>query len=91
MVFGRDPNFVNEQFREEPDERNERLRNARQRRSLETFWKLIADLSDALTEEGPNWSTEGLDNLRRRTANALPPDKCPDWLARYRDPPLVQS
>jgi hypothetical protein len=29
--------------------------------------------------------------MRRRVANALPPDRLPDWLEQYRDPPMVQS
>ena len=81
----------NDQFRETPEERNDRLRDARQKRARETLWALIADLSGGLTDEGPDWSDDGLDSLRRRVANALPPDRCPDWLAAYRDPPLVHS
>lgn len=80
-----------QQFTETPDERNERLRERRDRRTIDTLHKLIADLSGGLTDEGPDWSNDGLDNLRRRVANALPPDRCPDWLARYRDPALVAS
>lgn len=45
---------------------------------------LIADLSDALADEGPAWSNGGLDDLRRRTANMLPNPMCPDWLRLYR-------
>lgn len=45
---------------------------------------LIADLSDALADEGPGWSNGSVDNLRRRTANVLPPPMCPDWLLPYR-------
>jgi hypothetical protein len=91
MVFGRDANFVNEQFRENPDERNERLRESRHRRTLDVLWKLIADLSDSLTDEGTDYSPEGLDAIRRRVANALPPSTCPDWLRPYRDPAVIQS
>lgn len=49
---------------------------------------LVRDLSDALTDEGPDWSQTGLDNLRRRVALALPGDECPDWLHQYRSPEL---
>lgn len=52
--------------------------------------KLVVDLSDALTDEGPDWSQDGLDNLRRSVANALGME-CPEWLMTYRDPPVVQS
>lgn len=48
--------------------------------------KLVADLSDHLTDEGADYTPEGLDNMRRRVANALPGERCPDWLRRYRDP-----
>jgi hypothetical protein len=60
-------------------------------RTMQIHWQLIAALSDALTDEGPDWSNNGLDSLRRRVANALPPDACPDWLEPYRDPPIVAS
>lgn len=33
MVFGREPNFMNDQFAEDDDERNERLRHKRLRKS----------------------------------------------------------
>jgi len=80
-----------DQFRETPEERNDRLRDSRNKRTITTLRKLVADLSDALTDEGSDWSNDGLDNLRRRVANALPPTECPDWLADYRDPPVVSS
>lgn len=53
--------------------------------------KLIVDLSDGLTEEGPDWSEDGLDSLRRRVANAVPKGDLPDWLHHYRDQPIVRS
>lgn len=81
----------NDQFRESLAERNERLRDNRLKRTLEGYRKLIADLSSALTDEGPGWSNEGVHNLRCRVANALPPAECPDWLEAYRDPPIVRS
>lgn len=81
----------NDQFRETPEERNDRLRESREKRTSATLRTLIRDLSDALTDEGGDWSTDGLINLRTRVANALPPTECPDWLKQYRDPPVVQS
>lgn len=60
-------------------------------RTIDKLWQLIADLSDALCDEGPDWSQEGLDSLRRRVGNALPETVRPTWLEQYRDPPLVQS
>lgn len=86
-----DRHRFDDQFRETLVERNERLRDSRNKRALDACWKLIADLSGALTDEGPDWSTDGLHALRRRVANALPKDQCPDWLHEYRDPPIVQS
>lgn len=81
----------NDQFRETLTERNERLRRALHKRTLETLWGLIADLSAGLADEGPDWSVDAFLMLRKRVANALPPDKCPDWLAPYRDAPMVAS
>lgn len=86
-----DWNRFNDQFRETPDERNNRLRNARHRRTQEAHWKLIHDLSGFLCDEGMDLSNEGVDALRRRVANALPPVHCPDWLAPFRDPTVVAS
>lgn len=79
----------NDQFRETPFERNERQRKARERRARETLWDLIAHLSAGLTDEGPDWTTGSLIELRKRVANALPPDRCPDWLNQYRDPQIT--
>lgn len=81
----------NDQFRETTSERNERLRDARHLRQVQALKKLVTDLSDALTDEGPDWSQDGLDNLRKRVANVLPPAECPAWLLPFRDPPVVQS
>jgi len=80
-----------QQFAETSDDRNERLRKARNQRQLEALWILIADLSGCLTDEGVDYSEEGLVEMRRRAANALPPNKCPEWLEKFRDPPIVQS
>ena len=46
--------------------------------------ELVRDLSAALTDEGDNLSTEGLDRMRRRVACALPLAMLPDWLKPYR-------
>lgn len=73
------------------DERNDALRLGRDQRAISALRTLVVALSDALTDEGPDWSSEGLDNLRRRVANAIPRDECPDWLREYRDPSAVQS
>ncbi len=80
-----------QQFAETQEERNERHRARRAKQSAEILWRLIADLADALSDEGPDWSQEGLENLRKRVANALPPHMCPACCAFYRDPALVQS
>jgi hypothetical protein len=53
------------------------------RRSLTELLSLIFDLSDCLTDEGPDYSVEGLDRMRRRVATALA-DRCPEWLDHYR-------
>lgn len=80
-----------DQFRETAEERNERLRAKRHVRTLEALWSIIADLSAHLSDDGNDYSPEGLEKMRRRVANALPPTNCPDWLSQYRDPPIVQS
>jgi hypothetical protein len=64
---------------------------ARLKGTIHILQDLIAELSGGLADEGGQWSSVGLNNLRRRAANALPPDKCPDWLNDFRDPALVQS
>lgn len=63
----------------------------RQKIAQETLHKLIYDLSDALTDEGPDWSQDGLDSLRRRVVNALPPSMTEGWLDQYREAPMVRS
>lgn len=89
--MSRYPRF-DQQFLESTTERNERLRDSRLKRNTETLQKLIADLAcEALADEGPDWSQEGLDNLRRRVANAVPQQLLPDYFAQYRDPPLQNS
>ena len=46
--------------------------------------KLLTDLTDALTDEGPaDWSQEGLDQMRRDVAASFPDGACPEWLAAY--------
>lgn len=59
----------------------------RKRRALE---KLVCELAGDLTDEGANYSGDGLHDMRRRVANALPKDECPEWLREYRDADLVQ-
>jgi hypothetical protein len=59
--------------------------------SIATLHELVVDLFTGLVDEGPDWLFDGFLALRKRVANALPPDKCPDWLKPYRDPPMVQS
>lgn len=49
--------------------------------------ELITRLADSLTDEGASWSNEGLDNLRRRVAKAVPLEQLPDWLHEYREVP----
>lgn len=44
---------------------------------------LVQRLSDALTDEGPDWSIEGLADLRRDVADALGA-ACPEWLIPFR-------
>jgi hypothetical protein len=63
----------------------------RLKQTIETLQGLIAALSDGLTDEGADWSSDGLHNMRVRVANALPSDQCPDWLHEYRDPKMFQS
>ena len=81
--------WYDEQFRETTEERNERLRDRRLRLSIGALQGLVTDLSDNLCDEGADYSADGLEAMRRRVANALPPQKCPEWLNRYRDPPVT--
>lgn len=82
---------MNNEFRETPEARDARLRERRWARHVEVLRKLIVDLSDNLTDEGADYSVDGLEEMRRRVANALPTEMCPQWLGRFRDPPMVQS
>lgn len=84
----RDYRDFDEQFRETPAERNERLRESRHKRTIETLQTLIYDMSGMLADEFDYLSDEGITDLRRRTANALG-TKCPEWLERYRDPAIT--
>lgn len=52
---------------------------------VETLHRLIADMSDHLCDEGTDYSHDGLERMRKRVANALPLDLCPDWLKRFRN------
>ena len=63
-----------------PDEARAYTRPYHDRLMCELLTKLVVDLSDTLTDEGPNWSNEGLDRLRRRVACAVPLAQLPDWL-----------
>ena len=69
----------------------ERLIEARNRAQQEgnELRRLVCTLSSHLTDEGDDYSTEGLDAMRRRVANALPRSECPDWLHEYRDADVV--
>lgn len=84
----RDWNDFNDQFRETPEERNDRLRQNRHQRTVKTLQTLIYDMSGMLADEFDYLTDEGLLDLRRRTANALG-IKCPEWLERYRDPAIT--
>jgi hypothetical protein len=79
------------QFAETPQERSEARTMARFRRTIETLQRLISDLTPYLADEGCDFGDDGLADLRQRAANALPVNKCPDWLWRYRDPPIVKG
>ena len=80
-----------QQFAETSAERNERLHKSRDQRALDALHWLVVDLSGFLADECDALTPAGLDTLRRRVANALPPTRCPEWLAPYRDPPVVRS
>lgn len=56
------------------------------RDQIATLQTLVADLSDHLTDEGCDWTPEGLDKMRRRVAAALPHRDLPEWLKPYRPP-----
>jgi hypothetical protein len=63
------------------------------KRTIGVLQDLVADLVAYLLISEPQMaSTEevacsrGVSALRRRTANALPPDKLPTWLEPFRDP-----
>ena len=80
-----------QQFRETPQERAEDRALTRFRQTIGKLQDLIADLSDDLRDEGCDYSVDGLEEMRRRVANALPPGKRPDWLTPYADAPVVKS
>ena len=88
---GNDVRRVDGQFAETQGERNERLAAKRDARRIETLINLIEDLADSLIDGGGYWTPGDLASLRRRTANALTTDRCPDWLVQYLDPPVVAS
>jgi len=80
-----------QQFAETPAERNDRLHKARDSRAIDALHWLIVDLSGFLADESDALTIGGLIEMRRRVANALPPTRCPEWLAEYRDAPVVKS
>jgi len=55
------------------------------------LWKLIADLSDDLRDEGCDYSPDGLDTMRSRVANALPASERPKWLLPYCNPAVLRA
>lgn len=55
-------------------------------RDIAPLRSLVADLSDALSDEGISWSQDGLHDIRRRVARSLPIGECPDWLLPFRSP-----
>lgn len=61
---------------------------------IQLLRKLVSDLSNALTDEGATWSSDGLHRMRRRVACVLPEGECPEWLLPFRpahEPPTVSS
>jgi hypothetical protein len=56
---------------------------------VDELLQLVGALTDCLTDEGPGFSEDGLQSMRRRCANALPLRDCPDWLLSYRDAEVV--
>ncbi len=50
---------------------------------IEQLEDLVIDLAASLTDEGPDWSFEGVASLRRRVASAIPDDERIDWLKPY--------
>lgn len=62
---------------------------ARDKRTVATLRNLIADLSADLSDEGCDRTSDGLNQLRRRVANALPIGHCPDWLLSFRTGPVA--
>lgn len=79
----------NLQFEEDGAERRERQLISRHKRVLDSHWRLITDLSICLTDEGPDVTDDWLRGLRQRVANALPVDRCPEWLLPFRDPTVT--
>jgi hypothetical protein len=65
-------------------------REERHARLVAHLTGLIADLAPVLDHDGI-WTSTQIAELRRKTANALPDEQCPEWLRSFRDPPLVHS
>lgn len=58
--------------------------------AIATLHDLVVRLSDCLTDEGADWTNEGLYRLRADVANTVPDSKLPDWLVRYRKTAVLQ-
>ena len=56
---------------------------AQLRQTNEKLRALVTELSNALADEGPQWSDGSLDRLRREVAASLAP-AIPEWLLPYR-------
>lgn len=66
--------------------------HAQYQRRMAGLHQLIADLAmEALSEEGPDWTDEGIAKMRKRVANAVPQSMLPDYFADYRDDSVVTS
>lgn len=57
--------------------------------TIPALQSLIARLADALADEGPGWSNDGVHSLRVDVAAALPDALLPDWLRTYRPTRLL--
>jgi hypothetical protein len=58
---------------------------------IEILWRLIADLSDNLRDEGCDYSPDGLDAIRTQVANTLPAAVRPAWLLPYCNPAIIRT
>lgn len=46
---------------------------------------IFVALMDALTDEGGDWSNDGLQKLRVESAMVFTRELCPDWLIHFRN------